>query len=80
MWGTTRLSFGSSVVYFYVRSLALLLDAHGIVYHFYADDTQFYIKTGFKLCLPTCKTLKFGEPKYLVELLSPPELDLGVNL
>ena len=27
----------------YTRSLALLLTAHGVEFHFYADDTQIYI-------------------------------------
>ena len=28
----------------YISSLASLLEAHGVVYHFYADDTQFYLQ------------------------------------
>ena len=28
----------------YTSSLASILDAHGVKYHFYADDTQFYIQ------------------------------------
>ena len=28
----------------YISSLKSLLQAHGVAYHFYADDTQFYIK------------------------------------
>lgn len=28
----------------YTSSLSLLLEAHGVAYHFYADDTQIYVK------------------------------------
>ena len=28
----------------YTSSLSLLLEAHGVTYHFYADDTQIYVK------------------------------------
>ena len=28
----------------YIRGLVALLEAHGVKYHFYADDTQFYLQ------------------------------------
>ena len=34
----------------------------------------------FKICLLVYKALKFGEPKYLVELLTPQERDIGMSL
>lgn len=34
----------------------------------------------FKLCLLVYKALKFGEPKYLIELLTPQDRDLGMSL
>ena len=34
----------------------------------------------FKLCLLAYKVLKFGEPKYLVELFTPQDRNLGMSL
>ena len=34
----------------------------------------------FKICLMTFKVIKFGEPKYLADLLSSPDTDTGVTL
>ena len=33
---------GPSLFTIYVRGLASLLDAHDVIYHFYADDGYFY--------------------------------------
>ena len=37
-------SFKADRLYLYTSSLATLLGAHNVAYHFYADDTQIYIR------------------------------------
>ena len=39
----------------YTGTLAFLLEAHGVSYHFFADDTQLYIKARRKLKLMMAK-------------------------
>lgn len=45
VWGAIGGSVLGTVLFtHYISGLALLLKAHGVAYHFYVDDAQFYSK------------------------------------
>ena len=50
IWGATGLSVSGPLLFvIYLSGLSSLLFAHGVAYHFYADDTQFYLINNNKI-------------------------------